>query len=93
MTEACLCCRLIGEPIDLGGHDEVVLVQAFDLFGLQAHGRMAPAEADIGMVAFRLGKLDRLMVTKRNASLKLRNLNLHSIRCASFCSCQPATWR
>ena len=25
---------LIAEPIDLGGHDEVVLVQTFDLLGL-----------------------------------------------------------
>src|SRR3954468_21576321 len=34
-----------------GGNDEVVLVQAFDLLGLQRHGRIAPTEADVRMMA------------------------------------------
>src|SRR5581483_6477437 len=47
---------LPGQPVDLGGHDEVVLVQAFDLLRLQGHRRVAPTEADVRMMSFRLGK-------------------------------------
>lgn len=38
---------VLGHVIQLRGHDEVVLVQAFDLLGLEGHRRVAPAEADI----------------------------------------------
>src|SRR5574337_2139789 len=45
------------EPIRLRCHDEVVLVEPLDLLGLPGHLRPAPAESDIRMVPFRLGKL------------------------------------
>ena len=38
--------------INLGGHDEVVLMQSLDLLGLQRDRRIAPTEADIRMMAF-----------------------------------------
>src|SRR5215210_7256148 len=38
------------------GHDEVVLVQAFDLLRLQRDGGVAPTKANIRMVALRLGQ-------------------------------------
>src|SRR5581483_1203684 len=50
-----------GQPIDLGGHDEVVLVQALDLLRLQGHRRVAPTEADVRVMSLRLGKLADLL--------------------------------
>jgi hypothetical protein len=38
--------------VDLGGHDEVVLMQSLDLLCLQRDCRIAPTEADIRMMAF-----------------------------------------
>src|SRR5262249_13404143 len=38
-------------------HDEVVLVQSLDLLSAQGDGRITPAEADIGVMAFGLGEL------------------------------------
>src|ERR1700693_4289540 len=38
--------------VNLGGHDEVVLMQSLDLLGLQRDRRIAPTEADIRMMAF-----------------------------------------
>ena len=64
--------------IELGGYDEVVLVQAFDLLGLQRHGRVAPAEADIRMMALRLGQIGNTL--KANASAKFLNRKVRSIR-------------
>ena len=49
--------RLLGKPIDFGGHDEIVFMQAFDLLRLQRHHRVAPPEADVGVMPFGLGKL------------------------------------
>jgi hypothetical protein len=48
---------LVHEPINLGGHDEIVLVQTFDLLRLQRHLRVAPSEADVGVMPFGLGEL------------------------------------
>ena len=48
---------LIEHAIDLARHDEIVLVQSLDLLRAQRHGRVAPAEAGVGMMSFRLGKL------------------------------------
>ena len=53
--------RRLGEPIDFRSHDEVVLVETLDLLGAQRHRRIAPAEADIGMVAFGLRELANLL--------------------------------
>ena len=36
--------------VNLGGHDEVVLMQSLDLLGLQRDRRIAPTEADIRMI-------------------------------------------
>src|SRR5262249_43498904 len=49
--------RPIEHAVDLARHDEVVLVQSLDLLGAQGDGRVTPAEADIGVMAFGLGKL------------------------------------
>ena len=38
--------------IDLACHDKIVLVQSLDFLGSQRDGRVAPAEADIGVMAF-----------------------------------------
>src|SRR4029077_4330990 len=48
--------RLAGDLVQLGRHDEVVFVQAFDLFCLQRDRRKTPAEADLGMVRFAFGE-------------------------------------
>ena len=44
--------RPIEHPIDLARHDKIVLVQSLNLLGAQRDGRVAPAEADIGVMAF-----------------------------------------
>jgi hypothetical protein len=48
-----LCSRQL---IDLGRRNEIVLVQALDLVRAQLDRAVAPAEADVGVVALRLGK-------------------------------------
>jgi hypothetical protein len=40
--------------VNFGGHDEIVLMQSLDLLGLQRDCGIAPAEADIRMMAFSL---------------------------------------
>src|SRR6516162_7893397 len=40
--------------VNFGGHDEIVLMQSLDLLGLQRDRGIAPAEADIRMMAFSL---------------------------------------
>src|SRR3981189_2772458 len=47
--------------VNLGGHDEVVLMQSLDLLGLQRDRRVAPAEADIWMMAFSFRELTNLL--------------------------------
>src|SRR5262249_28953967 len=42
-------------------HDEVVLMQSMDLLGLQVDRHIAPTEADIRMMAFRLLKFTNLL--------------------------------
>src|SRR5439155_19267884 len=42
--------------VNLGGHDEVVLMQSIDLLGLQRDRRIAPTGADIRMMAFSFRK-------------------------------------
>ena len=37
--------------VNFGGHDEIVLMQSLDLLGLQRDCSIAPAEADIRMMA------------------------------------------
>src|SRR6478609_10850603 len=49
------------KPIDLCRHDEIVLVETLDLLGAQRHSPIAPAEANVGMVTFRLRKLANLL--------------------------------
>src|SRR5580704_4771929 len=46
--------------VDLGSHDEVVLMQSLDLLGLQRDRRIAPAEANIRMMAFGLCEFTNL---------------------------------
>ena len=45
------------DTIQLGGHDEVVLVEALDLMGVKRHGRVAPAEGDVRVMALSLGQI------------------------------------
>ena len=47
------------QTVELRRHDEVVLVQTFDLLGLQRDRGIAPAEGDVGMMALGLGELAR----------------------------------
>src|SRR5712671_3471026 len=47
--------------VDLGGHDEVVLMQSLDLLGLQRDRRIAPTEADIRMMAFGFREFTNLL--------------------------------
>src|SRR3569623_90273 len=42
--------------VALGRHDEIVGVQSFDLVRVEHDGAIAPAEGDVGMMTFRLGK-------------------------------------
>jgi hypothetical protein len=49
--------RATEHAVDLARHDEIVLVQSLDLLGAQGDGRVTPAEADVGVMAFGLGKL------------------------------------
>ena len=75
--------RPIDHAVDLARHDKIVLVQSLDLLGAQRDGRVTPAEADIGVMAFGLGKLSPTRCTKASASRKLRNRNVRSMRWAS----------
>src|SRR4030081_1823190 len=47
--------------VNLGGHDEVVLMQSLDLLGLQRARRVAPTEADIRMMAFSFREFANLL--------------------------------
>src|SRR5262249_47025286 len=47
--------------VNLGGHDEVVLVQSLDLLGLQRDRRIAPTKADIRMMAFSFREFTNLL--------------------------------
>src|SRR5262249_4454554 len=42
--------------VDLGGHDEVVFVEAFDFVSLEDDAGVAPAEGDVGVVVFVFGE-------------------------------------
>src|SRR5580704_19352473 len=55
------CGRASEYAIDLGGHDEVVLMQSLDLLGLQRDRRIAPTEADIWMMAFSFRQFTNLL--------------------------------
>ena len=60
--------RPIEHPIDLTRHDKIVLVQSLDLLGAQRDSRVAPAEADIGVIAFGFSQLT-------HASIKAERLS------------------
>jgi len=47
--------------VNLGGHDEIVLMQSLDLFGLQRDRGIAPTEADIRMMAFSFREFTNLL--------------------------------
>src|ERR1700756_3827416 len=47
---------LRGDPVELRRHDKIVFVQPFDFLCAQRDRRVAPAEPDIGVMAFGLGK-------------------------------------
>src|SRR6266446_9497504 len=47
--------------VNLGGHDEVVLMQSLDLLGLQRDRRVAPTEAEIRMMAFSFREFTNLL--------------------------------
>ena len=73
MTAAGLFCRGVSKveqsglgraseyAVDLGGHDEVVLMQSMDLLGLQRDRHIAPAEVDVRMMAFSFRELTNLL--------------------------------
>lgn len=47
--------------VNLGGHNEVVLMQSLDLLGLQRDRHIAPTEADIRMMAFSFREFTNLL--------------------------------
>jgi hypothetical protein len=47
--------------INFGGHDEIVLMQSLDLFGLQRDRGITPTEADIRMMAFSFREFTNLL--------------------------------
>jgi hypothetical protein len=49
------------DAVDLGSHNEVVLMQPMDLLGLQRDRRIAPTEADIRMMALSLREFTNLL--------------------------------
>jgi hypothetical protein len=50
-----------GDLIQFGSHDEVVLVEPFDLLGLERHGRVPPPEANVGVVTLPFGQVACLL--------------------------------
>ena len=69
-----LTAETLGEPIDLGCKDEIVLVQTFDLFRLQDHRNVAPPKPDIWMMTFGLCEAsDLLHKRQRFAKIAKRN--------------------
>jgi hypothetical protein len=47
--------------VNLGGHDEIVLMQSLDFLGLQRDRGIAPTEADIRMMAFSFREFTNLL--------------------------------
>jgi hypothetical protein len=47
--------------VNLGGHDEIVLMQSFDLLGLQRDRGITPTEADIRMMALSFCEFTNLL--------------------------------
>src|SRR3982075_939567 len=67
--------------VNLGGHDEVVLMQSLDLLGLQRDRRIAPTEADIRMMAFGLCEFTNLLNKgKRLAEIAKPEAPLDAVR-------------
>jgi len=62
--------------VDLGRHDEVVLMRSLDLLGLQRDRRIAPTEADIWMMAFSLREFTNLL----NKSKRLLEIATFAVR-------------
>ena len=48
-------------PVNLGGHDEIVLMESLDLLGLQRDRGVTPTEADIRMMAFSFREFTNLL--------------------------------
>src|SRR6476620_11131684 len=66
--------------VNLGGHDEVVLMQSLDLLGLQRDRRIAPTEADIRIVAFGFREFTNLLHKgKRLAEIAKPNAPLDAV--------------
>ena len=55
------CGRPSEYAVNLGGYDEVVLMQSLDLLGLLRDRRIAPTEADIRMMAFGFREFTNLL--------------------------------
>jgi hypothetical protein len=68
--------------VDLGCHDEVVLMQSLDLLGLQRDRRIAPTEADIWMMAFSLREFTNLLnKSKRLLEIAKPEASLDAVSC------------
>src|SRR6478735_9611977 len=68
--------------VNLGGHDEVVLMQSLDLLGLQRDRRIAPTEADIRMMAFGFREFTNLLNKgKRLAEIAKTEAPLDAVSC------------
>src|SRR5215510_6170534 len=66
--------------VNLGGHDEVVLMQSLDLLGLQRDRRIAPTEADIRMMSFSFREFTNLLNKgKRLSKIAKPEAPLHAV--------------
>src|SRR5215467_10901280 len=74
----------VEHPIDLAGHNKIVLVQPLNLLGAQRDGRVTPPEAYVRMVPLDFSQL----AAKLSAARKLLKWNVRSMRWSSSRSSQ-----
>src|SRR5215207_5355867 len=60
-SEMALCLLWARRFVDFCSHDEVVLVQAFDLLRLQRDCHVTPAEADVGVMTLGFREVGNLL--------------------------------
>ena len=55
------CLQIFRQLVDFRGHDEVILVQAFDLLCLQRDCDVPPSETDVGVMTLSLSEFGDLL--------------------------------
>src|SRR5215204_1529671 len=76
------CLQIVRQLVDFRGHDEVILVQAFDLLCLQRDCDVPPSETDVGVMTLSLSEFGDLLHECVGLSEVLEPVRT-SIRCAS----------